>query len=79
MIGLSMQPKLLLALRCKVCRQYMDSERVKEDRITAALFGAKKYAQCPCCGQIVNDGGDENYKARYRRFVKRMDKRNEER
>ena len=75
-LAYDLRPRLLLLQRCRVCYQNIDSPpgRIDSDRMEQRLFGAKKYAVCPSCGQTVENQSKEaekNYRARYDRFIKR--------
>jgi len=61
-----------VALSCHVCRQTIDEQQVTEDRINVLLFGALAYGQCPSCRQEVRDRHEPNYRARVRRFLRKM-------
>lgn len=60
-----MKPKLALEMRqadtqemqliCNCCRQPYYPNKVREDQITAIIFGAEKYVLCPLCTQAVPD------------------------
>jgi hypothetical protein len=73
-----MKPKLALEMRptntqevqllCNCCGQPYYPNKAWEDRITAIIFGAEKYAMCPLCTQAVPDAvlHDEGYQLRWR-------------
>lgn len=69
MPSLGMCLQVTVALRCRVCQQLRDSERVAHSIINVALFGRIAYAQCPSCQQEVSTYHDRNYRARVRRFI----------
>jgi hypothetical protein len=69
---IGMQLRTAVVLRCGICGQIRDSDRVADSVACVALFGAVAYAQCPSCHQIVTDFKDRNYRARARRFVARL-------
>lgn len=68
------------ALECPVCRQFMCMEQDKEDKgyiLLAALFGAARYRICCHCGQEM-EVADRNYKRRWERRFRRIQKSQEE-
>lgn len=69
MIGFQLRQAHLL--ECRVCKQYIDGERADRTKIMAMLFGTAPYAVCPCCWQEPDEHRDQNYRARFRRFMKR--------
>jgi len=59
-------------LECAVCRQYVSSRRQTETAHAVALLGCAPYAGCPACRQEVDDHKDRNYRARARRWNKKV-------
>jgi hypothetical protein len=76
MMSLSMTPMLRLAqvLECRVCRQCLYDDTPSPLDFDVAFFGAAPYVVCACCHQIVEDSHDKNYRARFRRYVKRLER-----
>lgn len=68
-----MRPRLTLtlALECPVCKRYRDEDLAKDTAVLTALYGAKAYAICPCCGQEALYPADRQYRARADRYVNR--------
>lgn len=72
---LRFQPRLRLklALECPVCHEDRDPDGPRDTIVCAALYGTSKYGVCPRCSRAVDETRqkDRNYRARYRRFVRR--------
>lgn len=65
---LSATPCLRQCQHCSVCRQEWDSTAADSTSVQAALFGAKRFAVCPCCGQEA-DPKDPRYTRRARKWL----------
>lgn len=61
-----------LELTCTVCgRDHHGAQRKAVDA-EAALFGAKQYAVCPCCGgETLKENWTLGYKQRWTRYLTR--------
>jgi hypothetical protein len=74
MIGLSHTCALRQRLECSVCQQTIEGEKVRSGEINGVLFGHAPYAICCCCHQEVHpdDAKDRNYRARWRRWYRKL-------
>lgn len=61
-------------LECRVCRQAIIDERVGGTAVDAAFYGFAAFAVCVCCKQEAPDLHDRNYRARFRRYVRRLER-----
>lgn len=68
--GMHFQMSQRLALLCSVCKQEIDEDARVETKVTVELFGAVKYAVCPCCQQEVQDHSNQSYRRRFRKWLK---------
>ena len=57
-------------LECSVCGQAITFERQVDTKNKRVLFGAMRYAICPCCSQEVDDS--TFHAPKYRRAVDRF-------
>lgn len=75
-MAMTLKPRLRvkLALECPVCHEDRDPDAPRDTIVSAALYGTSKYGVCPRCSRAVDDTRqkDRNYRARFRRFIKRM-------
>lgn len=62
------QLRLLVAQECPVCLNLRDDDARDEAQTCRALFGAKRWAICPACGQQVTQQ-TAAYRVRARAFV----------
>jgi hypothetical protein len=71
-IGLEIQHKLKQTIECKICRQDISKDN-KATIAYAMLFGAERYALCPCC---LNEVDKANWTPQYKRkctmFIKKI-------
>lgn len=65
---MGLKPELLLALECTVCLQVRDHEDAEEAATAALLFGARRWAICPCCGRNA-DFRNAAYRVRARAWT----------
>lgn len=76
MMGLTFKllqrPRQIMALRCTVCRTYLDPE--DDSQILAKLVGHVKYSICSGCGTEVGPGlmNDRYYRCRWTRRVNKL-------
>ena len=63
--------RLTFELLCKVCEQEITRKKQGDTAACVALFGAARYAVCPCCRQEVKEHDDEEYRSRADAFVRR--------
>ena len=64
-----MSLQLRQVLRCSVCGQIRDEDQAAHDAMDVRLFGAEAYVVCPCCGRVVWECGDPEYRARVDEWV----------
>lgn len=74
MSGFSFTLDLTHGLDCSVCGQSLLHEAVCAGELVAVTFGFKQYAICCCCHQEVyrDDAKDRNYRARWRRWYRKL-------
>lgn len=72
-----MKLELRLALECPVCLNLMDDAERDETAKEAALFGAIRFAICPCCGRKANLKS-AGYRVRARRWLGQLEYENTE-
>lgn len=70
-MSMGFELRLALMLECKVCKQFIMSEKQTATVATVILVGNAAYAVCPSCSQEVEDHKDRNYRRRVNTFVKR--------
>lgn len=71
MIGFGFRITQTIAFQCRVCRQNLLPDIAARVAQEAGLFGSVRYAVC-VCGLLAPDPKDRNYRARYRRALKRQ-------
>jgi len=65
---------LILTLECELCGQYIIEESVYDTCIYEDLFGAKRYAICPCCYQEnVTKMNDRDWQKRVNEYIRDKD------
>lgn len=73
-VMMSMSLRQVQARECRVCRQWLYDDAPSPMAFEVAFFGAAPYVVCTCCRQIVEDSRDKNYRARFRRYIKRLER-----
>jgi len=62
------------ALVCELCGETVEDGVVVETALLSKLFGAERYAVCPCCGQPAGDrAGDGRWRRKVERFLARRE------
>lgn len=74
MMSMSMSCSLRQGLECRVCRQWLFDDAPSPLAFEVAFFGAAPYVVCACCRQVVEESHDKNYRARFRRYVRRLER-----
>jgi hypothetical protein len=73
--SLQQQPQLrqIAALKCSVCKQLYDQQRIRTSTEIKIVFGSAEYAICPCCQQGVSDATFKSklYRERFDRFIQK--------
>ncbi len=72
MIGFSCTFNLRQRMECSVCGQEITDEDVRSGELCGVVFGHAPYAICCCCHQEVTETKDRNYRARWRRWYRRL-------
>ena len=59
-----MELRLTQQMKCSCCKQPISPEKQEKQLVDISLFGARKYAVCPLCQQIVGKPWVKVYKNR---------------
>lgn len=76
MIGLGFTLQMVHV--CGVCKQKRDEEKARTTGHEVNIFGAVKYAICPCCGQKALRPKAKAYQKRAEKWVKEQAERSVE-